>query len=410
MQASLPQLAVPGWSLSAGPPLEFRLVREPVELEALAPAWQALLRASLSDEPMLGPDWLLPWWSVYGAGRELRVGLFHEGERLVGLAPLCVRRRWHRPGIPLWRLEFLGADVDEGDGVCSEYLNLVAAVGQEERIAHAFAREVLRGSFGHWHELVLGALDGEGPMPALLLEAFAARGHAGERQVTTESPYLQLPDSWDTYLRQCLNKDKRRHLQQALRGFEAWAGSDWKVEHVRGPADLMHGRGILHALHNHRWQAGDDCGGAFQKPRFVSFHDEVMPRLLERGQLELFWLAVRDKPVAVHYQIVANRKVYYYQCGRSLDVPHRVKPGIFLLAQAIRRAIEQGLREFDFLGGDAQYKRELSRTRRPLVQLRFSQGGPREWLRRGADAACAWARQLRRRLRPVPTVATVNQD
>ncbi len=401
MQASLPQLAVPGWSLLASPPLSFRRIREPVELEALALDWQALLRDSASEEPMLGPDWLLPWWSVYGAGsgRDLCVGLFYEGERLIGLAPLCGRRHWHRPGIPLRRLEFLGADVAEGDGVCSEYLNLIAASGQEERVAHAFARELLRGSFGRWHELVLTALDGEGPMPELLLEAFAARGYRGERQVTMESPYLQLPASWDEYVRGCLNKDKRRHLLRALREFESWAGGDWQIEHVREPGELARGQAILHELHNQRWQA-EGCAGAFQKPRFVSFHNEYMPRLLERGGLELFWLTVRGQPVAAHYQIVANGKIYFYQCGRRLDVPHRVKPGTFLLAQALRRAIERGVREFDFLGGEARYKRELTRTSRPLLQLRFAHGGPREWLRAGADTTLAWARRVRQHLRP----------
>jgi len=59
---------------------------------------------------------------IYGRGRELRVGLFHDGDRLVGVAPLCRRRFWHRPGIPMRRLEFLGGDDNEDDGVCSEYL------------------------------------------------------------------------------------------------------------------------------------------------------------------------------------------------------------------------------------------------------------------------------------------------
>lgn len=379
--------------------LSLHVVRDFDALQALAPAWEALLRASASDEPMLGPDWLLTWWRVYGAasGRQLAVGLFRDGDRLVGLAPLCRRLHWHSPGIPMRRLEFLGADVSEGDGVCSEYLNVIARAGDEPRVAGAFAAAVLRGDFGGWGEVVLDVLDGSGPMPGLLVEAFAALGTPTTQEVTTESPYLTLPASWDEYLRGMLNKHKRRNVTSALREFEAWAGSDWQIERVTSADELPRGQAILHELHNQRWQ-GEGGDGAFARPRFAAFHDDYMRRLLDRGELGLLWLSVRGQPIAAHYQIVANGKVYYYQCGRRLDVPPRVRPGVVLLALALQEAIARGLREFDFLGGPARYKMQLTTTTRPLVRLRIARNGPTEWLRRGAEAARACVRAVRQRL------------
>src|ERR1019366_4921904 len=155
--------AMPAWS--------FRLVTDFAELQAFAPEWQELLRQSADKEPMLAPAWLLTWWQIYGENsqRRLRVGLLYEGERLIGLAPLCQRRFWYRPGIPFTRLEFLGSDVDEQDGVCSIYLNLLARAGLEDRVVQAFVQEITRGSFGAWDEVVLGALDGAKAMPQRLL-------------------------------------------------------------------------------------------------------------------------------------------------------------------------------------------------------------------------------------------------
>src|SRR5205809_1036512 len=114
--------------------MNFRLITSFDELEALAPAWQELLDASAHPEPMLAPTWLLTWWRIYGDGRELRVGVFHDHDRLVGLAPLCARRFRHRLGLSFRRLECLGADVDESDGVCSEYLNIIARTGDEAAV------------------------------------------------------------------------------------------------------------------------------------------------------------------------------------------------------------------------------------------------------------------------------------
>jgi CelD/BcsL family acetyltransferase involved in cellulose biosynthesis len=120
-----------------------------------------------------------------------------------------------------------------------------------------------------------------------------------------------------------------------------------------------------------------------------------MPRLLEEGALELAWLLVRGEPVAAAYNLVWNGKVSYYQCGRRLDVPDAVRPGVVLLAHLIRGAIEAGRREFDFLGGAALYKSQLALATRPLVQVRAARPSLREWLRRGAERGVVWARSVR---------------
>lgn len=63
---------------------------------------------------MRSPAWLMTWWRHYGepAGWALRVGLFQADGQFVAIAPMCVRRVWHSPGIPMNRLTFLGADLD----------------------------------------------------------------------------------------------------------------------------------------------------------------------------------------------------------------------------------------------------------------------------------------------------------
>src|SRR5436853_5165832 len=72
----------------------------------LVPAWRELLADSACDEVTLSPEWLLPWWEVFGGrdGRRPRFLRFDEGGRLVGLAPLLSRRHWYRPGLPFRRL------------------------------------------------------------------------------------------------------------------------------------------------------------------------------------------------------------------------------------------------------------------------------------------------------------------
>src|SRR5262249_34722051 len=202
-----------------------------------------------------------------------------------GLAPLSARRFRHRPCIPFRRLEPLGADVDEGDGVCSEYLNVIAERGAEARVARALARALVGGAFGRWHEVVLPALDGTGVMPGLLAEALA---EAGLQVVTTETdsaPYIPLPATWDAYLK-ALPKKKRYSVSSALRDFDAWAAGRAELRRAGTPAEVEEGRRVLQDLHGQRWQQAGE-GGAFAAARFRAFHAAVMPRLLEEGALEL---------------------------------------------------------------------------------------------------------------------------
>src|SRR5439155_26028267 len=161
-------------------------------------------------------------------------------------------------------------------------------------------------------------------------------------------------------------------------------GGPVTLERVVSAEELARGRDILARLHNERWDAVGRRG-AFASLRFRAFHDALMPKLLAAGKLELAWLSVGNQPVAAAYNIIANGKTYYYQCGRRLDVPQGQRPGIAVIARCIQEAIRAGRREFDFLAGVSQYKRELSLACRPIVSLRVARPSFREMLRRGAE-------------------------
>ncbi len=377
------------------PELTCSVVTDPARLEALRADWMALLGRSASDGPMLGPTWLTAWWGVFGPlqGRRLRLALFQEGRRLVGLAPLLARTHWYRPGLPFRRLEPLGSGERDAETICSDYLNVLAERGAERRVAAALAA----GALGRWDELVLPLMDGLNEMPGLLAEGLRAAGFLAELTVTGSAPYAVLPATWEEYLRGVGKKD-RYGVLRAARDYEAWAGGPPQVERAASPADLERGKEVLIDLHQRRWRAAGEAG-RFAVPRFRHFHEAVLPRLLEEGALELAWLVARGEPVAAQYNLVWGGKVYFYQCGRRPGLPAGVRPGAVLLAELIRGAIAAGRREFDFLNGDAPYKRQLASAVRPVVQLRTAVPSWREQARGLAERGRRWARRFRRAVR-----------
>ena len=365
-------------------------------LEELAGTWRGLLSRSRSDEPMLSPDWLIPWWRSFGGvgGRELRVGVAYRGDTLVGLVPLLARWHWYAPGIPFRRLELLGTGEPEQDEVCSEYLNVIAERGAEDEIVAALAEALARGVFGSWDELVLGGLDGTSALPTTLAAELRKRGAPSSVEDVDVARFIRLPATWEAYL-QGLPAASRYLVTRSLRDFEAWAGDGVELHAVTSRADLAEGRRVLLALHGSRW--GDE--GAFASPRFDAFHAAAMPAMLDRGALDLSWICARGEPVAALYNLRWGGKVYSYQCGRRLDVPREVRPGIVMHAHAIRGAIAAGMREYDFLGGASQYKRKLAPATRPLVRLRAVRRGLRETARQLAEGMTSAARRGRAMVR-----------
>jgi CelD/BcsL family acetyltransferase involved in cellulose biosynthesis len=375
------------------------------EVERWRGEWEALLARSSTSQVTLTPFWLLAWWRVFGCsdGRALRVVLFFEGRRLVGVAPLLHREHRYRRLLQFRRVELLGTGEREADEIASEYVGVVAERGRERPVADALALAVAGGLFGEVDEVVLTSLDGHAELTSIVARSLARQGLEVESTVTGSAPYVPLPATWDAYLRS-LSSSGRYLVKRSLREFDAWAGEGARVVRATTPGELAEGKRVLWRLHEERWRAADRAG-VFASQAFRSFHDAVLPELLARGALDLSWLRVGETPVAVSYSLVWNGRVQYYQGGRAIDLPRGIRPGIVLHAHAIRAAIEAGRAEYDFLGGASQYKAQLARAERPLMSVRAVWPGAREraraWTERGFDVL-RQARDRARRLTAVP--------
>jgi len=362
------------------------VVSDPNEVERLRPAWTALLEQSDRNELTQSPDWLLTWWRVYGSlqSRRLRLGIFHDANRLIGLAPLLRRRHWYHGGLPFRRLELLASGEPTEYGIYSNHLGVLAKRGSEEQVAGRLVRAITEGAFGTWDEVVLPMMSGDTRLPGLLVDAFRAAGLHAELTETARAPFVPLPTTWEAYL-QSLSANSRRNIHRSLKAWVAWTGGPPQVEAVTDLADLEIGKKVLVHLHHARWASLGQTG-VFRSPFYLQFHNAIMDRLVQRGSLELLWLRAHGEPVAVLYGMVWAGKTYAYQMGRRTDLPGHLRPGAVLLALAIRRAIEAGRREFDLLADEAFYKRQLASQSRPLVQVRAARSCLAEEVRRGAKA------------------------
>ena len=362
--------------------LDFELITDATGFRALTPDWRRLMQETPWPEPMQEPLWMQHWMRVYGEDCDLAIGAFYERGALVGVAPLVGRAYHLGAGRQSRRLEFLGDDSDAPDGVSSCYLGLIAREGDEARVAAAFVQRVVGGEFGDYAECVFGMMLRGAPSTKALRKALEEADVAFSETELTPAYYVKLPQKWPEYL-DTMRADRKAWLERCTRSFEEWAGEDWRIEKASDGASLKRGLRILGGLQRDSWEQQPDGSN-----RFVSFHQAYAAKMLAMGRLDFKWIQVGDTPLAVQYNLLNDTTVYAYRTVLDPQAPETVRVIMDLLAMQER--VAAGSDEYDFMAGDAAYKRRFTEATRAMVQ--FEVGRPstldraRQWAGSALDA------------------------
>ena len=103
------------------------------------------------------------------------------------------------------------------------------------------------------------------------------------------------------------------------------------------------------------------------------FHRALLARGVPTGEVDLLRVAAGPRVIGYLLNLRAHCRVHAYQSGFDYANagPHE-KPGLTCHHAAVERARAMGDREYDFLAGDARYKRSLSTGSRDLHWLTWT--------------------------------------
>src|SRR5262249_12472241 len=142
-----------------------------------------------------------------------------------------------------------------------------------------------------------------------------------------------------------------------------------------------------------------DGSEAFDHPDLVAFHERFSALALERGWLRLFVLTLDGTPLAAFYGFRYGDVFSFYQSGFDPEYGS-LSTGLVAMGLTIRRAIEEGASEFDFLHGEEAYKSLWTSKRRALERLELCPPRPAGSLLRRLEDAGRGARRVARALLP----------
>jgi CelD/BcsL family acetyltransferase involved in cellulose biosynthesis len=310
------------------PKLSTRTLTAPAELRGIADEWGGLCERCLDATPFQRPEWLLSWIQVFAPEKIRMIEVRCEGV-LVGLAPLLIYSRGSDHV-----LAFMGGGV-------SDYLDILIAPDREDEVPAALFAEI--ESLNGWNILDLTDLPAHSVLHRTSL-AKLARSHES-------CSALLLPGTKEELLR-LISKRQRANLRNAHSRLER-AGSG-QLELATGEA-LPEFLDDLFCLHTSRWS---DSGqpGMLADEKTKAFHRHAAPRLLSKRILRLSRLRLEARTIAVSYSFLQHTTLYCYLQGFDPEFGF-LSPGTQLMFSAIEGALSSGVRKFDFLRGEEDYKR-----------------------------------------------------
>jgi peptidoglycan/xylan/chitin deacetylase (PgdA/CDA1 family)/CelD/BcsL family acetyltransferase involved in cellulose biosynthesis len=352
-------------------------IREEPAFTALHPAWTTLLRASASNTIFLSPEWSGNWWSAYGTPGDLRVLAAYDDAGICrGIAPLRVKRV-QRYGQAVQALQFIGDAPENSD---SDYMDFIIAPGFEQPVIEAFGR--------HWDQdlrrgtvLQLNEIPSSSPNLAPLK---ASAESSGLIAIESDNPCaaVSLPQSWDAYLGM-LKPRFRTKIRSVLRTLEN--RPEVRFRFCERTEELHRLLPILFDLHTRRWRQ-EHKPGVFGDARKRSFYRALSPVLLDRGWLRFSYLEWKGQVLACQFGFVYENVYSQLQEGYEPAAEHW-NLGAGLRAWSLRELLQQGCRQYDFLGGTGRHKSdwgaETKLSKRLLVAYRSARNalflhGP-EW-------------------------------
>jgi CelD/BcsL family acetyltransferase involved in cellulose biosynthesis len=141
----------------------------------------------------------------------------------------------------------------------------------------------------------------------------------------------------------------------------------------------------LARLHNARWEA-KGMKGSFAHAAVLDFHERFIRRMWPLGSVDLVRVRAGDEDMGYLYNFLVEGKVLFFQSGFAYVDDARFKPGLLTHSFAIAHYLAKGMREYDFLAGDARYKRSLGKSLRTLywsvVYRRNARNRVLLWIRR----------------------------
>jgi CelD/BcsL family acetyltransferase involved in cellulose biosynthesis len=302
------------------------------EFDALAPEWDALVRATPRPDPYALHGWIRAWLG-YLPDQQLHGVVAYRGDRLIGAAALFVRT--------------------VGPGRLAIFAGAPRTVPKDILVASDAPPETAAALVDGLRSLPYDWMSAYG----ILGDGALARTAGARLQKIARTTWrtVDLSDGHEALLERKLSSKHRRELRRYAR-----RGADQGVAHVRldSADDIAYGVEAALALHARRWANGGDVSSlASERGRRVM--REALAAASDAGVVRVDLLRGADGPIASGITLQLAGVSYAYR--QAYDPAFlALAPGEVLRYETMRHAAGEGCHTFDMSDGAARWNLLLS--------------------------------------------------
>ena len=295
-------------------------------LEHIAEEWRSL--AQIFSSPLLQHDWFMAGAMAFCPPDKLSIFVKRVNGKLTAIAPLALTKKYTKG-----RLEILGTET-----LC-EPSGLI--YGSESEVA-----ELIDHIIALRKPTVFRRLPADSPIVALRDAKNKGLGFQAER--ASGSPWLPITLPW-TEFEQSISSKNRYTLRRSRKRADAFGTVAFDVRSP-GEADVQRNFEDLVRIEAKSWKekSGASLGSPGPLNRFFSAY---MRSAAKAGTLRVNFLTINGLAVAFLMGVVYANRYWVMKISFDESFAH-CSPGVILMHEVIRRAVEQELEAFEFLGTD----------------------------------------------------------
>lgn len=333
------------------------------QFKELKDDWNSLLSRSKSYSIFLTWEWLYYWWLHFKGNKELFIILIknESNGQILGILPCCIQIDKFINFIPIKKIKFLGTEK-----VASDFLDFIIFPGFEQLVIKSVF-EYMDMVKDRWDMIEIGEIEKYSNSIGIVKKTVRGKFRLLEQKAQT-CPYIKLPENFELLL-SSLNLKMRSNVKRRMKLIEAT--NEAKLLLINKKEQLRRNIDTLFDLHNRRFEKkhnGKNLKSAFCGNEIKHFHYEIAEQFLLNDWLRFYLLELENKPIAALYNFRYKDRLYNYQSGIDSRL-NNWGLGTVLISFCLNSGISEGLKEFNFLRGNEEYKYRWSKCYKETVNI-----------------------------------------
>lgn len=298
--------------------------------------WDDLFARAVDAPPYLSRPWTCTFIQECKIkGNPLFILAWCE-HKLVALFPLAVHK---------CLTVKIAKPIGTGDGA---YLGLLLDPNYSSAVDHIVESIKSKKLFDVYYS---DDLSSEDSATNALLDRLVTEGYSCRKIRRNPCYWIQLGCSYDEYLKRKIPKSKRRYKLK-YKEKRLNKSADVKVTRHAGKEVTPEINRRAAIIQSESWLKRRG-GTVLERP----FYQKLLANMA-KANLACVWLMTIDgEDAAMVYSFIAHKQLHFYWTSFKLKFESPLSIGQMLIIQVVRDACEDGIMSFDFIHGDAEYKR-----------------------------------------------------